>query len=1377
MRRLAGFFAVCCLSPIIGHAQVSSTSSVRLTTFTGLTTTTVIDNRSPSTRANNIHLIQATGSGTWSVQLQYSDTASTGPWTNFTDPTSVVSNTSLASTGGAFGYHEYIRLSVTGTATVNYSGTQNLYVPFGAAGGGGGSGPLLETNSSPNIDQTVLNLQNSTFNGLTVSVVNASGGNVQFGLSGTLNNSGLANSSFAVVVPPWLTSNGPIPLGGTLTLSAATGQTPGQVVGTCGIATSVGLCALQASDIPAALSNSTSVNHTTIPASQTLVYAGGPLGTPASGIGTNLTGIPLGTGILATFSPPFSLSGNTLGCPNCVNASSPGAGIAHFAGSTQTVTSSPVSLTADVTGVLPAANLPVATSSALGVVQPDGTTLTVSGPGVLSCAVATTGQAGCVKPDGTTITISGGVISSGSGMSIGGAIGGSATPGDVLYVGALGVLAQEVHLGASRFPALTGDLASAGGTLSVAVVGINSVALCTGFSPVNGQTVEYTTGSSPNPCWGAASIVGGGNMSTSGTPAIHQVGVFASGTTMEGVAGPAGAGVPFLSGGTGVDPAFAALNLAGGSAIVNGLLPGANGGTGVNNGTSTLTYAANVAFSGAYSFTATLTGPTNVTFPTSGPLGTVTSVGFTGGIISVGTPTTTPAFTVAGTSGGIPCFTATNAWASSGLQTSGQFMLGGGAGACPSTSFSIVPMANGGSAANLTPSLGGLIYSTGSAMAVLAGTATANQIPMSGASAAPAWSTATYPPTTTINQILYSSANNVITGLATANNAVVCTSGGGVPSLCSALPATFEATGSTFGIVKPDNTTITVVGGVISAAAGSTSATFLLSNDGTTGTTSGTLTKATSAGAAIKAATTDVNGIIGITSSGAGTTGNATVTYAGAVSCVFDGATTAGDYVTISTTTAGDCHDAGAIPPSGQVIGRIWGTNGSGGPYTIDLFPASTPPLSVGQGLLPSYSAAGMSISIDSAYVVQNTAAQYLTPNTWYGASYNTSTHAYTGGTITPAPGAFVDGSGRPLVINFCPGATNTTAGATSVDFGAGPKPLYEAAVGTTNPIANDFQSGACYLITYDASIGTGAFTLQSLPGNPLSASSIAMPITVSGTVNSGGVPYFNSGTQMSSSAALGSTCLVVGGGSGAAPATGNCDFTYATHTLAGGASAILDMSAASVTTGVKLPSAAGAAPTADGYIAINTTTHLPAFGSNGGTITPGFLGVAGTWTAAQALGSSTATTQTAGDNSTKLATTQYVDGKIAYTNPQVNVDSSLSTSTGAGMFIPGTSLTAGDAYYYGSSGLALAEANASSTAPADCIAISTTQCMVTGVYRFSASQSWTAGQQVYLSDAAAGALVTTAPTTSGHFVQVLGKAIAADTILWRPSPDVGGIQ
>jgi hypothetical protein len=65
--------------------------------------------------------------------------------------------------------------------------------------------------------------------------------------------------------------------------------------------------------------------------------------------------------------------------------------------------------------------------------------------------------------------------------------------------------------------------------------------------------------------------------------------------------------------------------------------------------------------------------------------GTVTSVSFTGGIVSVGTPTTTPAFTVAGTSGGIPYFSSASTWATSAALAANAIVVGGGAGVAPST--------------------------------------------------------------------------------------------------------------------------------------------------------------------------------------------------------------------------------------------------------------------------------------------------------------------------------------------------------------------------------------------------------------------------------------------------------------------------------------------------------------------------------------------------------------------------------------------------------------------------------------------------------------------------------------------------------------------
>lgn len=57
-----------------------------------------------------------------------------------------------------------------------------------------------------------------------------------------------------------------------------------------------------------------------------------------------------------------------------------------------------------------------------------------------------------------------------------------------------------------------------------------------------------------------------------------------------------------------------------------GTLSGARGGTGVNNGASTMTVGGNFAMSGAFTFTGTVTGNTAVTFPTSGTLATTSQL-------------------------------------------------------------------------------------------------------------------------------------------------------------------------------------------------------------------------------------------------------------------------------------------------------------------------------------------------------------------------------------------------------------------------------------------------------------------------------------------------------------------------------------------------------------------------------------------------------------------------------------------------------------------------------------------------------------------------------------------------------------------------------
>ena len=68
-----------------------------------------------------------------------------------------------------------------------------------------------------------------------------------------------------------------------------------------------------------------------------------------------------------------------------------------------------------------------------------------------------------------------------------------------------------------------------------------------------------------------------------------------------------------------------------------------------------------------------------------GGSGTVTSVSFTGGLITVTNPTTAAALTVAGTSGGIPYFSSTSTWASSAALAANAIVIGGGAGLAPAT--------------------------------------------------------------------------------------------------------------------------------------------------------------------------------------------------------------------------------------------------------------------------------------------------------------------------------------------------------------------------------------------------------------------------------------------------------------------------------------------------------------------------------------------------------------------------------------------------------------------------------------------------------------------------------------------------------------------
>lgn len=140
----------------------------------------------------------------------------------------------------------------------------------------------------------------------------------------------------------------------------------------------------------------------------------------------------------------------------------------------------------------------------------------------------------------------------------------------------------------------------------------------------------------------------------------------------------------------------------------------------------------------------------------------------------------------------------------------------------------ILPLSNGGTNANLTASSGGIVYSTPFAFGIMAGTSTAGQVLRSGSLSAPSWSTATYPATTIGNQLLYSSASNTITGLATATNGVLITSAGGVPSIASTLPSAVQGNITTLGTVTTGVWSATS----IDLAHGGTNANLTASNGG-----------------------------------------------------------------------------------------------------------------------------------------------------------------------------------------------------------------------------------------------------------------------------------------------------------------------------------------------------------------------------------------------------------------------------------------------------------------------------------------------------------------------------------------------------------------
>lgn len=109
----------------------------------------------------------------------------------------------------------------------------------------------------------------------------------------------------------------------------------------------------------------------------------------------------------------------------------------------------------------------------------------------------------------------------------------------------------------------------------------------------------------------------------------------------------------------------------------------------------------------------------------------------------------------------------------------------------------------------------------------------------SGASADPVWTTATYPSTTTINQLLYSISANTVTGLATTNGGILNAGATGVPAMtvapvlgvAGASAGTIGLSGATSGVVTIQTAAVAGTWSMTLPTTGGTNG-YILTTDG-----------------------------------------------------------------------------------------------------------------------------------------------------------------------------------------------------------------------------------------------------------------------------------------------------------------------------------------------------------------------------------------------------------------------------------------------------------------------------------------------------------------------------------------------------------------
>lgn len=419
---------------------------------------------------------------------------------------------------------------------------------------------------------------------------------------------------------------------------------------------------------------------------------------PVTSGGTGLTSIPTNGQLLIGNGTGYTL--NTLGYGAGISVNN-GSGtitvantgvLSNLAGSGISVSNPTGNVTIGNTGVLS-----IIAGSGISASSPTGN-VTVANTGVLSFSGGSTGltpataTTGAITLAGTLAIASGGTNGTATPTAYGVAYG----TGTAYAFTAAGTAKQVLIANTSAAPTwstltsgtsiLYGD--GSGGFSNVTIGSGVSFAGGTLSATGSGGTVTSVTGTSP--------VVSSGGT----TPAISlataygdTLNPYASKTANYVLAAPSGsAGVPTFRALTTAD--LPALPYGTGTvtsvALALPSIMAVSGSPVTTSGTLTgalTTQSVNSIFAGPSSGAAaapTFRALTTADIPALA-YGSVTSVSFTGGIVSVATPTTTPALTVAGTSGGVPYFSSGTTWASSAALAANAIVLGGGAGAGPAT--------------------------------------------------------------------------------------------------------------------------------------------------------------------------------------------------------------------------------------------------------------------------------------------------------------------------------------------------------------------------------------------------------------------------------------------------------------------------------------------------------------------------------------------------------------------------------------------------------------------------------------------------------------------------------------------------------------------